>query len=90
MFCGDLNVDWAPKDFHIFQLAVAFLSLGMAGSEDCIYLVQSDPVPGAAREVGCNFELGCGVSNAVPLILHHECDQGNIHLVRKLHRTFST
>lgn len=55
-----------------------------------VYLVQSDPVPGAAWVVGGHFEFCCGISNAVPLILHDECDQGDVHLVRELQRQFTT
>lgn len=57
--------------------------------EDGNYPVQSNPIPGAAWEVGRHFEFGCGISNAIPLILHYECDQGNIHLIWELQKTFS-
>lgn len=55
-----------------------------------VYLIQSDPVPGAARVVGGHFEFCCGIGNAVPLILHYESDQGDVHLVRELQRQFTT
>lgn len=78
---------WILQTLHVTLYVYSFTS--RYNLRDSIYLVQSDPVPGAAREVGRNFEFGCGISNTIPLILHDECDQGNIHLVRELRRTFS-
>lgn len=51
------------------------------------HLVQSDPVPGAASKVGRNSESGRCIGDTVPLVLHHDRDERNVHLVRKLHKT---
>lgn len=54
------------------------------------HLVQSNPVPGAARIVGRQLEHSFCIFKTVPLILHHKSDQWDVHLVWELQRSFKT
>lgn len=63
-----------------WQTCVGFFAPNMLGCSFAFeydltfYLVQSNPVPGAAWEAGGYFEFDRGISNTIPLILHDEVD----------------
>lgn len=55
-------------------------------SKTVIHLVQSNPVPGAASKVGRDSKFGRCISDTIPLILHEECDERNVHLAWELQK----